>query len=98
MSSVQLLIDQKLALESEVSRLIKAAEEKKKLLEEQIAKQRADEIRQGRAEIAKIMQRYNLSPEEAVGDPPVAQRKSGDSSKRSSYLADIRRHYSGRVA
>jgi len=98
MSSLQVLIDQKAALENEIARTLKLAEEKKKLLEEQIAKQRAEEITQGRAEIARIMQKYNLSADEVFGPPPNGQRKSGEGAKRGSYLAEIRQYYSGRLA
>lgn len=99
MTSVQLLIDQKAALEQEIARAVKLAEEKKKLLEEQIAKQRAEEIVQGRAEIKRIMQKYDLSPEEAFGPPPtVHPTNTGKGAKRGSYLSEIRQYYSGRLA
>lgn len=98
MSSLQVMIDQKAALENEIARTLKLAEEKKKLLEEQILKQRAEEITQGRAEIARVMQKYNLNADEAFGPPPTALQKSGNGGKRGSYLSEIRQYYSGRLA
>lgn len=99
MSSVQVLIDQKAALENEIARTIKLAEEKKKLLEEQIATQRAEEIAQGRAEIERVMKKYNLSSNEAFGPMPTAAKKPGGSvTPRGSYLSEIRQYYSGRLA
>lgn len=98
MSSVQLLIDQKAALENEIARAIKVAEEKKRLLDEQIAKQRAAEIAQGRAEIQAIMKKYNLSHDEAFGSAPPAAKKSATPAtpgKRGSYLSEIRQYYNG---
>ena len=56
MPSVQVLIDQKTALEAEIARTLKAAEDRKKTLEAQIAKQRAEEIIEGRAAIRKLME------------------------------------------
>lgn len=103
MSSVQVLIDQKAALEAEIARTIKAAEERKKALEVQIAKQRAEEVMQGRAEIKRLMEKYNLSAEEAVGIAAAVQNKPGglknsSARKRPGYLAEIRQYYSGRAA
>lgn len=103
MSSVKLLIDQKAALEAEIARTLKAAEDKKRALELEIAKQRAEEIIQGRAEIKRLMEKYNLSPEEAVGVVVAAQKKTGAKktgakSKNPGYLAEIRQYYSGRAA
>jgi hypothetical protein len=98
MSSLQVLIDQKAALESEIARTLKDAEDRKKALEVQIAKQRADEITQGRAEINRVMQKYNLSPEEALGIAKAPQQKKVGAGKRSGYLSEIRQYYSGRSA
>lgn len=95
MSSVQLLIDQKAALEIEIARAVKAAEEKKKALEAEIAKRRADEIAQGKAEIAKLMQQYNLRPEEVFGPAAASAKAGGVAGKRSGYLSEIRQYYKG---
>ena len=95
MSSVQLLIEQKAALENEIARAIKAAEEKKKNLDEQIAKQRAEEIARGRAEIRALLAKYNLSPEEALGAEPAVTKKPATGNKRGSYLSEIRQYYNG---
>jgi hypothetical protein len=64
---MQVLRDQKAALETEIARIMKAGEEKKKTLEEAIVRQRAQEIAQGKAEIQKIMQLYSLSAAEVFG-------------------------------
>lgn len=95
MSSVQLLIEQKAALENEIARAIKAAEEKKKSLDDQIAKQRAQEISQGRAEIRALLAKYNLSPEEALGAEPAVTPAADN--KRGSYLSEIRQYYNGQL-
>jgi hypothetical protein len=98
MSSIQVLIDQKAALESEIARTLKDAEDRRKALEVQIAQQRAEEIKQGRAEINRVMQEYNLSPEEALGLANGPKQKKMGPGKRTGYLAEIRQYYSGRAA
>jgi hypothetical protein len=99
MNSLQLLREQKAALEEEIARTIKAANEKKLALEAQIEKQRIQEILQGRAEIQKILAKYNLTMEEAISTaPPVVGKQGKDGSggvpvKGSSYLSEIRTYY-----
>ena len=44
------------------------------------------------------MQKYNLSPEEALGIAKAPQQKKAVVGKRSGYLSEIRQYYSGRAA
>jgi DNA-binding protein H-NS len=94
MSSIQVLRDQKAALETDIARIMKAAEEKKKTLEDAIVRQRAQEIAQGKAEIQKIMQLYNLSANEVFGGAAPSGKKPAVG-KSESYLSDIRKFYNG---
>lgn len=99
MSSLQLLRDQKAALEEEIARAIKAANEKKMALEAQIEKERIQEILLGRAEIQKVLKKYNLSIEEALSTTAPVVAKGGSSGtggvpvKGTSYLSEIRTYY-----
>lgn len=99
MSSLQLLRDQKAALEEEIAKAIKAANEKKMALEAQIEKQRIQEILLGRAEVQKILVKYNLTIEEAISTAPPVLSKQGKNDiggvpvKGTSYLSEIRTYY-----
>lgn len=90
MSSIQILRDRKAALEGDIARILKAAEDSKRSLEQQIARHRADEIAEGKAEIEKIMQKYNLTSAEIFGVSAPASAKMNVVLKRSGYLTDIR--------
>ncbi len=99
MTSLQLLREQKAALEDEIARAIKAANEKKLALEAEIEKQRVQEILLGRAEIQKILKKYNLTMEEALSTamPVVAKGTAGVPVKGTSYLSEIRTYYNNAV-
>ena len=98
MNSLQLLREQKAALEEEIARAVREANEKKRALEAQIEKQRIQEILQGRAEVQKILIKYNLTIEEAISTAPPVVTKEGKVSggvpvKGTSYLSEIRTYY-----
>ena len=99
MNSLQLLREQKAALEEEIARAVKAANEKKMELEAQIEKQRIQEILYGRAEVQKLLVKYNLTIEEAISTAPPKVTKEGKAAiegvpiKGSSYLSEIRTYY-----
>lgn len=99
MSSLQLLRDQKAALEEEIARAIKAANEKKMALEAQIEKERIQEILLGRAEFQKVLKKYNLTIEEALSTTAPVVTKDASSGtggvpvKGTSYLSEIRTYY-----
>ena len=98
MNSLQLLREQKAALEEEIARAVKEANEKKMALEAQIEKQRIQEILFGRAEVQKILIKYNLTIEEAISTAPPVVTKEGKVSggvpvKGTSYLSEIRTYY-----
>lgn len=97
MTTLQILRDQKAALETEIAQTLKAAEERKRALEAQIEKQRAEEIALGRAEVQRLMKKYNLSPADVFG-PESSTKKYGSGAKNSSYLSEIRQYYSGRLS
>lgn len=93
MTSLQNLRDQKVALEGEIAKALKAANEKKLELEAQIEKERAQEILEGRIEIQKILTKYNLSMQEAFSTAAPVVTKVGRPVKGSSYLSEIRALY-----
>ena len=98
MNSLQLLREQKAALEEEIARAVKAANEKKMALEAQIEKQRIQEILHGRAEVQKILIKYNLTIEEAISTAAPVVTKEGKVTggvpvKGTSYLSEIRTYY-----
>ncbi len=94
MPSLQVLIDQKAALEDEVAKTLKAAQEKKRALEIQIQKERAEEIVRGRAEIERLMQKYSLSVADVFGSGTLL--KSAQAKDKPGYLSEIREYYNGR--
>lgn len=95
MTTLQILRDQKAALENEIAKTLKSAEERKRSLEAQIEKERAEEIAQGRAEIQRLMKKYSLTPADVFGPGAPVSKKSGVPDKSSSYLSEIRKYYSG---
>lgn len=91
MSAVQHLQEQKAALEMEIAMAVKAAEARRKALEAQIAKERAAEVEEGKAEIQKLMARYHLTPKEVFGVSVIPAKKSANA--KTGYLAEIRQFY-----
>lgn len=89
MTSLQNLRDQKAALEGEIAKALKAANEKKLELEAQIEKEHVHDILQCRDEIKKVLAKYNLSMQEALSTTTPAVTKAGMPSKHNSYLSDI---------
>ena len=94
MPNVQTLKEQKAALEMEIALAVKAAEAKKKALDEQIARERATEIEHGKIEIQKVMEKYHLTPELVFGVSAMAGKKNADA--KPGYLAEIRQFYGKR--
>lgn len=95
MSAIQQLQAQRDQIDAEIAEALKAAQAKKKALEEAIARQRAQDIAKGTAEIKAIMTQYQLSLEDVFGQDLPEKHKTKP--KGSSYLAEIRQLYGHRM-
>ena len=71
MTTLQLLQQQKAALDAQIAAALKEQIAREKALELQRIKQREDEIAKGTAEIKALMTKYKLSKDDLFGDGRV---------------------------